>query len=125
MVAITGSATVTVRAVATTAMVGLDMALPAGANAIGTVSLNAALPAGTNKLGTIVPIIDTVSATTLTFHKFISLGTTNADLVKATVGVISQLLLSNTSASWKYFKLYNKAVLVFSTVLFFITKKYE
>lgn len=44
-----------------------------------------------------------------TFHHLISAATTNATSVKATAGVINDIIISNASASAKYFKLYNKA----------------
>lgn len=53
-----------------------------------------------------------VSATTngiITFHHLISAATTNATSVKASAGTIANIELTNTSASMKFFKLYNKA----------------
>lgn len=53
-----------------------------------------------------------ISATTngiITFHHLISAATTNATSVKASAGTIANIELTNTSASMKFFKLYNKA----------------
>jgi hypothetical protein len=46
---------------------------------------------------------------TSTFHHAISAATTNATVVKASVGVISDIVVSNNAASPRYFKLYSKA----------------
>lgn len=43
------------------------------------------------------------------YHTLISAATTNATSVKASVGTIGTLILTNTSATWAYFKLVNKA----------------
>lgn len=44
-----------------------------------------------------------------TLHSLVSAATTNATSVKAGGGVIGTLILTNTSATWAYFKLVNKA----------------
>lgn len=44
-----------------------------------------------------------------TLHHLISAATTNATSVKTSAGVINDIMVSNASASAKYFKLYNKA----------------
>lgn len=44
-----------------------------------------------------------------TYHTLISAASTNATSVKATNGTIGTLILTNTSATWAYFKLVNKA----------------
>lgn len=44
-----------------------------------------------------------------TFHHLISAASTNATSVKNAAGVINDIVISNTTAMVKYFKLYNKA----------------
>lgn len=44
-----------------------------------------------------------------TYHSLISAGTTNATSVKATAGNIWSVTLTNNSANYRYFKIYNKA----------------
>lgn len=48
------------------------------------------------------------SASASTYHK-ISAASTNADTVKASAGVVTGYYLVNTSTSFRYVKLYNKA----------------
>lgn len=94
LAAVTGSATVTLNCSANTDMVALDAALPTGGNTIGSV---------------IASITPTTTSGFTTNHTLISAATTNSTLVKATSGTIGAILLANTTASWKYFKLYSKA----------------
>lgn len=48
------------------------------------------------------------SASASTYHK-ISAGSTNADTVKASAGVVTGYYLVNTASAFRYVKLYNKA----------------
>lgn len=48
------------------------------------------------------------SGSASTYHK-ISAGSTNADTVKASAGVVTGYYLVNTAADFRYVKLYNKA----------------
>lgn len=57
---------------------------------------------------TVVPSAST-SVGASSAHHLISAATTNATSVKASVGVINDIQVSNASASPRYFKLYNKA----------------
>lgn len=43
------------------------------------------------------------------YHSLVSSASTNATLVKNSVGTIGSLILTNSSATWAYFKLVNKA----------------
>jgi hypothetical protein len=45
----------------------------------------------------------------ITYHTLISTASTNATSVKTTNGTIGTLILTNTAATWAYFKLINKA----------------
>jgi len=48
------------------------------------------------------------SASASTYHK-ISAGSTNADTVKASAGIVTGYYLVNTALTFRYVKLYNKA----------------
>lgn len=73
----------------------------------GTVTVNA-LPAGTNVIGNVRLSHDAGQGASTTHH-LISAATTNATSVKASAGNINALVVSNSSAAVKFFKLYNKA----------------
>lgn len=70
-------------------------ALPAGANAIGSVTLANALASAT--------------ANGATPHKLVAAASTNATSVKASAGKVIGGQVANTSAAWKYLKFFNKA----------------
>lgn len=71
----------------------------------GTVTVTA-LPAGTNTIGAVRFAPDATQGASSNHHA-ISAATTNATNVKSTNGNINSLVVSNASASDKYFKLYN------------------
>jgi hypothetical protein len=58
--------------------------------------------------GTVTNVLNTAQGAAL-FHHAISAATTNATSVKAAIGTINAIVLTNSSAAIKYFKLYNKA----------------
>ncbi len=84
-------------------------ALPAGSNNIGDVDVLSlpALPAGTNVIGDVGLTGRTSGG--LTLHRTISAATTNATSVKASAGQVFWVYATNTNASPRYLKLYNKA----------------
>jgi len=119
----------------TTNGVQINTAIPAGTNNIGDVDVLTipTIPAGTNLIGK-VGIDQTADGTTNrtvskisqivgenvvaincssttnngTNYKLNSAASTNATSLKASAGKIHSLVLTNTSATIKYFKLYNK-----------------
>jgi hypothetical protein len=96
LAAMSGTATVTLRATSgASAMVALDNALPAGANAIGSVTVS-----GT---ATNTPVTPTTTFTN-------SAATTNALSVKSSAGTLWSVVASNVSASTRYVKFFNLAV---------------
>lgn len=88
LAAVTGTATVTLRAADGNALVALDSALPSGTNALGGV---------------------TATPVTGTAFTLVTAATTNPTVLKATTGSLYELLITNTSAAAIYVKLYNKA----------------
>jgi hypothetical protein len=62
----------------------------------------------TSVVGTITPIASPGLGMAL-YHTLISTASTNATSVKTSQGVIGSLILTNTAATWAYFKLINKA----------------
>lgn len=64
--------------------------------------------------GVAVPVSGTIAIGLTTFGAItplaiVSAASTNATLVKSTTGAVTSLNLSNTSAAFKYFRLFNKA----------------
>ena len=76
----------------------------------GVAAVNNAIPVNVQSAPTttVQPTIST-SFGFGTLHHAISAATTNATSVKTSVGVIGSIELTNNTASWRYFKLYNKA----------------
>lgn len=89
LAAVTGTATLAIRATPANAVVSLSSSLPAGSATIGGVNI-IALP--------------TPTVFTLT-----SAATTNATSVKGTAGSLFEISADNETAALKYLKLYNKA----------------
>ncbi|OQW34860.1 MAG: hypothetical protein A4E20_01400 [Nitrospira sp. SG-bin2] len=83
--------------------------LPAGNNNIGDVDVASlpALPAGTNDIGNVKEKASTAGGWTPA--KLISAASTNATSVKASAGQIGYIMATNTNASARFLKLYNKA----------------
>jgi hypothetical protein len=103
LAAVTGNATITIKAVQSAQQVGLNQPLPAGGNIIGTVNIN-----GTAIVNA-TPVTYATNGTTTTFLN--SLATTNSTLVKSTGGVIYSVCVNNASATTKYLRLFNLATL--------------
>jgi hypothetical protein len=103
--AVTGTATVTMRASQAAGMIALDNALPAGSNTIGAVTL----PAGTNVIGDVGLQARANATGAASLKHIVSLATTNATNVKAAAGRLLGWDLTNTTASWVYIKLHNNA----------------
>lgn len=75
----------------------------------GGVSAGSAIPAYvTNQITTVTPVLNT-SFGGSAIGTWVSAATTNANLVKAGPGAISAVVACNTSAAWKYLKVFNKA----------------
>jgi hypothetical protein len=113
--------------------VNLQTALPAGANAIGSVTIGAALPAGNNNIGDVdvasiaagnnnigdvdvasisagVNTIGSVAADPgASNYSLIAASGSNATNVKASAGTVFDIQVSNNSATIAYLKLYNSA----------------
>jgi hypothetical protein len=98
----------------------VDAALPTGSNAIGKLAANSgvdigdvdvtslpALPAGTNDIGFVKDKAATSGGWTP--HKKISAASTNATSLKASAGQVGVIVCTNTNASARFLKLYNKA----------------
>lgn len=95
--AMTGTATVTLRASAGVGQVAIDAMMPAvAANSSGALNANVAP----------IPSINAVNSST---HKLISAASTNATSVKSSTAVVVGGSASNLSASTKYLKFYKKA----------------
>ncbi len=103
LAAVTGTATVTIRAVVGSPFVSINNPIPAGTANIGTVTQGAA---GANAW-LAEPRTGTTNGTTTTALN--SAATTNATVLKATAGMVFYIGLHNTTAAAKYFRLYNKA----------------
>lgn len=95
--------------------------LPTGSNVIGKVSIDqttpgttngvqitTAIPAGTNVIGSTTGSC-VATTTNATPFRLIATASTNLTCIKASAGRLYMLKVTNTSASMKYFKLYNKA----------------
>jgi hypothetical protein len=108
LAAVTGTATVYLRAAKATTLVALDTALPAGSAALGSVTVTSALVAGTNSIGGVTLRPDAGFGAGTLHHRIA--GATNVVSVKASAGNINSLSVSNRHASNDlYFKLYNSA----------------
>ena len=76
----------------------------------GSVAAGQGLPVNVTGVVTTTPYLTpSISYGAATATTRLSDATTNAVLVKASAGAISHIFACNTSASWKYIKLYNKA----------------
>ena len=64
--------------------------------------------AGQTVIGSLGGAVGTLATGALTAHKLISAAGTNATLVKSGGGRLYGGSLANTSASWRYFKIFNK-----------------
>ena len=97
LAAVTGSVTVTLRAVDGNSLIALDAGIPAGSQAIGTVGVTGVVAATTTPVAT-GSALSVVTA-----------ATTNGSLVKAGTGILSELTISNVTAATINVKIYNKA----------------
>lgn len=104
LAAMTGTATVTIKAVSGSPFVTLSNAIPTGTGSIGTVQ-----PGNTANTTPwlIEPRTGTTNATTSTAVN--SAASTNATNLKATAGMIFNITAMNVTASTKYIRIYNKA----------------
>lgn len=93
LVAVTGTAVVTLVASDTNGLVGLDMPLPAGTANIGTVNA--------------IQVVNSAPGSTPVSVN--SAATTNAAVSKATAGVVLNVSANNTTVVAKYIRFYNKA----------------
>lgn len=137
LAAMTGTATVTLRAVANPTVISLGSAIPAGAAIIGALTANQSVNAaqingvaplmGNGVTGTgslrftlasdttansnpfLVTKVASAAQGAATSHHAISAATTNATSVKASAGCINSLQVSNINAAARFLKLYNKA----------------
>jgi hypothetical protein len=112
LAAMTGTATVSLRASTTAALVALDAPLPTGANTIGAVTLASttvtSISAGTNAIGDIGLQYRASATGAASATHVVSAATTNATVVKASAGRVVGWDFSNTTASWRYVKLHNQ-----------------
>lgn len=95
LAAVTGTATLTLRATDGNAQVAIDAAIPAGSNSIGSVTVAS---------GAIVNTPTTPSA-----YNAVATASTNAAVIKASAGTLHELTITNTTAAIIWIKLYNKA----------------
>ena len=73
------------------------------------VDIVAALPAGTNAIGTVTANLAPITSGGLTPHKTVSAASTNATNVKASAGQLYEIFVTNVNAAIRYLKLYDKA----------------
>ena len=103
LAAMTGTATVTLRASSNPSMMALDAALPTGANSIG--NLGTVTTVGTvSSVTASTPTASTTTAATLS-----SAASTNATSVKTSAGNLYSIAASNVGAAAAFLKIYNKA----------------
>lgn len=101
------SGTINITAFCTQSATGPQPLLSTSALQVGTWTVQ---PGNTaNTTAWLVNNIPNAAQGASTTHHLIAAGTTNATSVKASAGNINQIILTNTSAAIKYFKLYNKA----------------
>ena len=100
-----GSATVVLRAMSATSMV---YNMPTGATGL-TVSTVSAITAGANLIGDVGNQYRANATGAATVLKILSAATTNPTVVKATAGRLLGWQIGNTTAAWRYVKLYNVA----------------
>ena len=96
LAAVTGTATVTIRAVDGNGLIALDNALPAGSAVIGAVTQSGAWMA-------------TTTPATPSNYNLVTAATTNAAFLKASAGSLFEVTVSNVTATDIYVKFYNKA----------------
>lgn len=70
---------------------------------------SAVLGTGANVIGAVTPVAAFGSGGVVTNHHLVAAATTNATSVKASAGSIGSIVLANTAAAIKFFKLFNKA----------------
>lgn len=112
LAAVTGTATVFLKAVTGSPLITLTNPLPTGANVIGAVTQSGTftvMPG--NTVNTSAWLIEQRTGTTngSTTSTVNSAATTNATNLKATAGMVYVISAMNTSAATKYIRIYNKA----------------
>lgn len=112
LAAMTGTATVTMKAVTAAPLVTLGNPLPTGANVIGAVTASGTWTVQPgNTANTTAWLIEQRTGTTngSTTSTVNAAATTNATNLKATAGMIYGISAMNASAAIKYVRIYNKA----------------
>lgn len=107
LAAVTGSAAVTLRSAANPSMIALDASLPAGTNAIGSVTVASGTVTTVSTVTSVAastPAVTTTTAATLS-----SAATTNATSVKASAGNLYSVTASNVGAAAAFLKVFNLA----------------
>lgn len=109
LAAVTGTATVSLRACVRAGLIGLDASLPTGANVIGAVTQSGTWTVQPgNTANTTRWLVDNQPITpTTTFTN--SAATTNATSTKSSAGTLWSVSVSNINAAARFLKLYNKA----------------
>lgn len=107
LAAVTGSVVVSVRGSKSTSLVALDAPLPAGAAVVGAVTQSGTWTAMIGNTPNSTPILANPGPPAL--NNLNSTASTNAISVKASAGTLYSISASNTSASIRYLKLYNKS----------------
>lgn len=114
LAAVTGTAAVTINATGSPTMVGINATPPSTAvtgslTSVGTVTTVSTVTGATTVSGSLATPIPLVAQGSSTYHHLISAASTNATSVKGTASVINSIVVSNTNAAVRFFKLYNKA----------------
>lgn len=110
LAAMTGSVAVSLRSSANPSMVALDAALPAGANAIGSVTVASGTVTTVSTVSTVTNVASmTPAASTVTGATLSSAATTNATSVKSSAGNLYSVTASNIGAGAAFLKIFNLA----------------
>jgi len=98
-----------VRVVVNTTLSGATNTIAVNLSQQPPVALNTSVQASGNPLQVTLTTTPAVTSGFNTYHTLISAASTNATSVKGGQGIIGTLILTNSSATWAYFKLVNKA----------------
>ena len=109
LAAMSGTATVSLRATSNPSMLALDAALPTGANTIGAVNVAAAQTLATVTTVSTVTSVASSTPAVITAANLSSAATTNATSVKTSSARVWQITATNIGAAVCFLKLYNKA----------------
>lgn len=113
LAAMTGTATVTLRATPDSNMMALDAALPAGSNAIGNVGQSGTWTVQPgNTVNTtpwlVTPRPSNVGTGGLSISRVISAANNNTTVAKNAAGSLHAIIATNVNAAVRYLKLYNR-----------------